>query len=148
MKAECPNCGTVFDVRKRAKGTGRSVNPRKPLGMNEREIYRLVEKDGNWLTIRGIQALLVEKKIPHRGRRGRGWNYNIVQGPVADLLGRGLFESQPVPGSSELRYRAKPRALEIIEEVRAATKALEELDLDKPAPAMTPDEALQAAFQR
>jgi hypothetical protein len=139
VKATCPGCGLEFEVQtKRALGTGRSVDPSKPLGRNENEIFKLIVADGGWMTVRGMQAALVAKDIPHRGRKGRGWAYDVVQGPVANLVGRGLVEAVRVPGSPEFKYRAKASASrfhEIAEMVREATRALES------EPPMTADEA-------
>lgn len=115
MRAKCPGCGFEFEVRKREKGTGRYVDPSKPLGKREAVLLEILAKtcmtvyEGkeyqNWATVRSLQAYVFQHDLPRVGFRD--WNYVVIQSALADLVGRGLVLAKPKPKSRELFYRWK-----------------------------------------
>lgn len=100
MNVICPNCGFQHSVETRGKTGGGTRRALKTLNWNKRvlcEMLMFAKKD---LTVREVQKLLYDKRLP-RLKRGEkdpsgGWNYHDVQANLSLLVGNDIISMNTV----------------------------------------------------
>jgi hypothetical protein len=108
MRAKCPNCKLVVDVKRTPQGQGTLVDLESPLSRNEFEMLgilsamqkEVIAREGvcRGFTVRSIQKWIAEKRITHkpRGKVKRTpipWTDHYIQSSLSLLVGRGLVKA-------------------------------------------------------
>lgn len=95
----CPHCGGEVEVPTRAKmGSGTVRAKGMKLNINRKAILDAMKEHGKPMSVRDVQAFLVNRNIRRISGRGAGWNYHTVQADLSILVGMELVAmNRPLP---------------------------------------------------